>query len=240
MSYDAMVSIFVFLFIISGSMIGGIILKVTSGLLRKNAIYLNLFCGGLLGGLLIFDLIPETLGKYNAIGISSGFFLGILIMIIADYFLHHYDLPAHSAIGNETFFFISLALIIHSIPTGIALGLSFENGNSSSLLLAVLIHQVPEGAALMAAALSSQLSFNIFLFISLLVAGIFALNTFLGLTFQITSIKVDTLVLGAAVGTLAYVSFYEILFKGLKKFSLHTLFVTLLGFIVIKLYFFLI
>ncbi|WP_191567612.1 ZIP family metal transporter [Metabacillus idriensis] len=237
MSYDAMVSLFVFLFIISGSMIGGMILKVTSGLLRKNAIYLNLFCGGLLGGLLIFDLIPETLGNYNAIGISAGFFLGILIMIIADHFLHHNDIPVHSKVGNETFFFISLALIIHSIPTGIALGLSFDNGNSSSLLLAVLIHQVPEGAALMAAALSSQLSFNIFLFISLLIAGIFAANTFLGLTFQIKSIKIDTLVLGTAVGTLAYVSFYEILFKELKKFSLHTIFVTLLGFFAIKLYF---
>ncbi|OHR73648.1 hypothetical protein HMPREF3291_18500 [Bacillus sp. HMSC76G11] len=240
MSYDAMMSFFVFLFIISGSMIGGMILKVTSGLLRKNAVYLNLFCGGLLGGLLIFDLIPETLGNYNAIGISAGFFLGILIMIIADYFLHRHNFPAHSKIGNETFFFISLALIIHSIPTGIALGLSFDNGNSSSLLLAVLIHQVPEGAALMAAALSSQLSFNIFLFISLLLAGIFAANTFLGLTFQIKSIKIDTLVLGTAVGTLAYVSFYEILFKQLKKFSLHTIFVTFLGFFAIKLYFLLI
>ncbi|MDR0138694.1 ZIP family metal transporter [Metabacillus idriensis] len=237
MSNDAVVFLFIFLAILLGCMIGGVFLKITKGVFRNNDSYVTLLSGGLLGGLLFFELIPETLEEYNFMGIVTGFTIGIIMMLFVKRFFHQ-DHIWSSKITKSTFFFLFISLLIHSLPTGMALGLNIEGDHSFSLLFAILIHQVPEGAALMGAAMSSKLEFEIFVLFSVLIAAIFAATTYAAMNIHIHSIKLDTLFMGMAIGTLAYVAFIEILYKGLKEITLQSLIIILLGVFMIKVYFF--
>ncbi|USK34531.1 ZIP family metal transporter [Bacillus sp. F19] len=239
MSIDAAVFIFIFLAILLGCMIGGIFIHTTKGLFRQNETYISLLSGGLLGGLLIFELVPETLGEYNYIGIFAGSTIGIIIMLFVKRFLHQ-DRFWSSNLSKSTFFFLFISLIIHSLPTGMALGLNIKSDNSFSLLFAVLIHQVPEGAALMGAAMSSKLQFKIFVIFSVLIAAIFAATTYAGMNIHIHSIKLDTIFMGMAIGTLTYVAFIEMLYKGVKEITVQSFFIILLGIFMMKVYFFLV
>ena len=205
------------LFILLGTLLGGVTVIIVSKVLRRNYLYLNVFCGGILAGLLGFDLIPEVISNYPPMGIFTGICLGIFFMLLVDRYSHH---TKHLHVEHlETLALLFLALLIHGIPTGIALGMNFHDSHfqDPSLLSAILIHQVPEGMVLMVSVLYARIKLRTFWLLCLLLALAIGVNTFLGITLNVHSISLRTIFMGAAIGTLGYVTVYEILGKGLKK-----------------------
>lgn len=230
-------SLYILVFIFLGSLTGGLAVTLFSKVLNKNYFYLNVFCGGILAGILGFDLVPELLSNYRPVGIMAGISLGIFFMLLMERFLHN---KRHTFIENpEAFMILFLALLFHSIPSGIALGINFQDGHiqDTALLGAILIHHIPEGMVIMVAVLYSKMkivTFWLFCFVLSLAVGI---NTYLGITLDFQSIKLRTLFMGIAIGTLGYVTFYEVLWKGLKKqLTFRMLIVTLLGTLFIRTY----
>lgn len=234
MSTDIKVSLTIMGFIFMGTVLGGGLVKMFYPLLRYKYYYLTVFCGGLLAGLLAFELIPETIGSYERLGLLTGASGGIFIMILADKYIHQIK---HSGLQNpQIILMLFIALLIHSVPTGIALGINLGEGEAA-LLPAVLVHHVPEGIVLMASLLISKANIHLFWLLCFLLSAAVTINLYLGLTVNFESHKIPTMFMGAAVGTLSYVTFYEILWKSFKKYSSFImLFVILSGILSIRLF----
>lgn len=230
-------SFYIFVFIFLGTLSGGMAVMLISKVLNKNSFYLNLFCGGILAGLLGFDLIPELMSNYRPVGIMAGISLGIFFMLLMDRFIHN---SKHDQIQHpEIFMLLFLALLFHSIPTGIALGINFDGDHfeDSTLLGAILVHHIPEGMVMMVSVMYSNLKLKTFWLFCLLLSLAVGMNTYLGITLDFQSIKLRTMFMGIAIGTLGYVTFYEILWKGLKEHFTIKMFITaMLGIIFLRFY----
>jgi zinc transporter, ZIP family len=203
--------------ILLGTLLGGVAVVFISKVLHRNYLYLNVFCGGILAGLLGFDLVPEMMSHYQPIGIFSGIGLGIFFMLLIDKYTHKAKQLHVEHLDTLAMLFV--ALLFHSIPTGIALGMNVEDSHfhDRALLSAILIHQIPEGMVLMVSVLYARIKVKTFWWLCILLSFSIGINTFLGITLDVHSIKLRTLFMGAAIGTLSYVTFHEILWKGIKK-----------------------
>jgi zinc transporter, ZIP family len=158
-------------------------------------------------------------------------------MFLMDRFLHtnKYAQIEYS----ETFILLSLALLFHSLPTGIALGLDFQGDHfqDSALLVAILIHHFPEGMVMMVTVLYSRMKVNVFLIFYFLLSLGVGINTYLGIAFDFQSIKLKTMFVGIAIGTLGYVTFYEVLWKELKEHLTIKMFIAaMLGILFLRFY----
>jgi zinc transporter, ZIP family len=222
--------------ILLGTLVGGGAVVFIRKVLHRNYLYLNVFCGGMLAGLLGFDLVPEMIDTYQPIGIFSGIGLGIFFMVLIDKYTHK---AKHLHVEHfDTLAMLFVALLFHSIPTGIALGMNVENSHfqDPALLSAILIHQIPEGMVLMVSVLYARIKVKTFWLLCLLLSLSIGINTFLGITLEVHSIKLRTLFMGAAIGTLGYVTFHEILWKGIKKqLTMKMTLVAILGVVFLRL-----
>lgn len=70
-------------------------------------------CGGILLGLLLLEIIPETFSSYEMIGPILGMAIGILIMSLLDNYCHHPMIHTKDQQAWQTFLFsLSLYLFI--------------------------------------------------------------------------------------------------------------------------------
>lgn len=228
-------SLYIFIIIFLGTVFGGVAVTVIIKVFHKDTFYLNVFCGGILAGILGFDLIPELMIHYRPVGILAGISLGIFFMLLMDRFLHN---SSHAQNEHpETMMLLFLALLFHSIPSGIALGINFQGDHfqNAVLLGAILIHHIPEGMVMMVSVIYSKMKLKTFYILCLVLSLAVGVTTFLGITLDFQSIKLRTMFMGIAVGTLGYVTFYELLWKGLKKhLSLKSIFAAILGLVFIR------
>lgn len=226
-------SLYIFIIIILGTVSGGVAVTLISKVFHKDSLYLNVFCGGILG----YDLVPDLMSHYRPMGIMAGISLGIFFMLLMDRFLHNSN---HTDIEHpETMMMLLLALLFHSIPSGIALGIEFqgEHFQDSVLLGAILIHHIPEGMVMMASVIYSKMKVSTFWIFCLVLSLAVAINTFLGMSLDFQSIKLRTMFMGIAVGTLGYVTFYELLWKGLKsQLTLKMFMAAFLGILFLRFY----
>lgn len=238
MSAEVKVSLTIMCLIFIAIVLGGGLVRIFFPFLKGKYNYLPLVSGGILAGILGFELIPETIASYDALGLVVGGSMGILLMILADKYMHNLK---HTGIQNPKIIFVLfLALFIHSIPTGIALGINFGESDTS-LLKVVLVHHVPEGMVLMTSLLISRVSLNLFWLLCIMLSAAVAVNLYVGMTLNFVSPKMTTMFMGAAVSTLSYATFYEILWKNIKKYlSFPMLFVILSGTLSIRLYHYLV
>lgn len=230
-------SFYIFFFIFLGTVSGGLAVTIINKVFHKNTLFLNVFCGGILAGILGFDLVPELMSNYRPVGVMAGISLGIFFMLLMDRFLHN---SVHTKIKHpETMMLLFLALLFHSIPSGIALGIDFQGGHfqESVLLGAILIHHIPEGMVMMVSISYSNMNLKFFWISCFVLSLAVGINTFLGITLDLQSIKLRTMFMGIAVGTLGYVTFYELLWKGIKRhLALKMILAAILGILFIRFY----
>ncbi len=82
----------------------GVAVLITK-VINQNHFFLIVFCGGVLAGLLGFELIPDVINSYQPIGIFIGISLGIFFVLIIDKFLH--NTKSVQIVHTETFFYYS-------------------------------------------------------------------------------------------------------------------------------------
>jgi zinc transporter, ZIP family len=220
------------LLIFGAMFLGGSSLRLMIHFLNKNSFYLQILCGGMLTGMFAFDLLPEVFSHFQTIGILTGISIGIFIMITMEVFLHNKSY-LHQG-DQETLYLLFIALIIHSIPTGVTFGISLQQGQliNFGLLAAFILHHIPEGMILMSLIPITKMKNRLFTIFCSTLSIVIGLNIFMGLNMRWDSIKWNTVIMGMTIGTMGYVSFYELLWKKSKNLPKGKVaFVVLLGMI---------
>lgn len=119
---------------------------------------------GLSAGVMIFlsfmELLPTSIKEIGFFASNLFFFLGIVIIALVDFLLpHHYleeKINGHNPVTDSkmlsTGIMVTLGLLIHNFPEGMAVFLSSFSNLKFGILLAVAIaiHNIPEGIAVAA------------------------------------------------------------------------------------------
>ncbi|MFP5109048.1 ZIP family metal transporter [Neobacillus sp. C211] len=197
------------LLILGAMILGGSSIRLMILFLNKNSLYLQILCGGLLTGMFAFELLPEVFSHFQTIG--------IFIMITMEIFLHN---KSHLHQGNqETLYLLFIALIIHSITTGVTFGISLQQGQliNYGLLAAFILHHIPEGMIVMSLIPITKMKNRFFTIFCSTLSIVIGMNIFMGLNMRLDSIKRNTVRMGMTIGTMGYVTFYELLWKKSKN-----------------------
>lgn len=137
-----------------GTMIGaslGVMVKKPSDRLLGAVIG---FAGGLMLSIVVFDLIPEALDKWDLK--STLFFCacGIITIIILDNKISSNSTDKNLKVATAA----AIALMIHNLPEGVIMGCGFAAGGTLGLKmsLVIAIHDIPEGIAVAAPLMASK------------------------------------------------------------------------------------
>lgn len=205
------------LLIFMGMIIGGCSIQIMFSFLNNNIMFLQILCGGLLTGLFTFELLPEIFSHFQTIGIFTGISIGIFIMFTMELFLHNWN-QLHLN-NQDTLFLLIVALIIHSIPTGVTFGMSLQQGQliNNGLLAAFILHHIPEGMIVMTLIPITKRKNILFIIFCSTLSLVIGVNIFMGLNMKMDSVKWNTVMMGMTLGTMGYVTFYELLWKKSKN-----------------------
>lgn len=111
------------------------------------------FIGGLMIAIVCFDLIPASIEASNIYFASIGIAIGLIISVLLEGKLDFDHMPI-STNENTRFLksgiFMAIAIGIHHVPIGFALGslLSADPIKGIHLAIAIIFHGIPEGLAL--------------------------------------------------------------------------------------------
>lgn len=195
-----------------GMSFGGLTTTYMKRYLPGNIHRLYILCGGLLVGLIMFEVIPESMKEYDRIGLIIGGFLGLLAMMTIENVFHK-ERKNRNYIHGIIFLFVAVA--IHNIPTGFALGSNLIDNSitGSPLLMALFLHQIPEGITLMVSSMLAGSNSLTFPLIAAVLAFLLGISVIVGISTSNLSQQFNTILMGSAVGTLGYVTIHEILWK---------------------------
>lgn len=159
--------------IVFKSLIAGLIASVACGFgalpllipqieLRKHTGIGYAFAGGLMFAASVYNLILPGLTMetghvtlQQVLPVLAGLIGGSLFLAIVDRYIPH-DLTDHpnlKAWGGRAGVLIFLAMCVHSIPEGVAVGVGYASGEAHNtdlgtvLAVAISIHNIPEGLA---------------------------------------------------------------------------------------------
>jgi ZIP family zinc transporter len=184
--------------------------------------YILSLCAGILCGVLFLELIPHSLSEYNTFSVFLGIIAGLLLMVLLDKFLHNDS--HHGGIDKTaSFYFLILAITLHNVPSGLALGNHVDH--DGHLFHLVVFHHIPEGMTLMMIYFASSLKLRHLIvslvFLSLSLFGF----SLIGSIFPIRNGLLLGVLLGVASSTIGYVAIFELFLPALKKgyHSLHWL-----------------
>ncbi|GAB1806043.1 ZIP family metal transporter [Priestia megaterium] len=216
-----------------GLLAGGGLLKLVNHLARGRIQFMYAICGGILLGLLFFDILPSTWHLYDLRGVLLGIVVGYIIMLCIDLFLH----KQNSEISPlQALILLTVAIFFHHVITGITFGIT-DMHQSASVFAATLLHQVPEGMAIMTVLSIAKIPNTFFLLIIVILSLSLGGSLFIGESVQVSSLKLQALSTGAAIGTLSFVIFHEIIGNTIKHFrKLHVWLLISLGFVIIYFY----
>ena len=186
------------------------------------------FAGGVMTSIVCFGLIPEAIGLSNLTLSVLGIVLGILVIMLLNRFvdgvtekaqsIYHSKANSREILDNKKVLLRSgiimlIALALHNIPEGMAIGAGGSHDIEFGVMLAIMIalHDVPEGMAIAAPLLGGGLNKAPVIFLTALSGT----STFIGGTIGVLigniSDNAVALSLSAAGGAMLYVVFGEII-----------------------------
>ncbi|MBF0706799.1 ZIP family metal transporter (plasmid) [Alkalihalobacillus hwajinpoensis] len=228
-----LLSVMAFLTGCIGMSIGGLAGKGIYHLYQHKVEELYAMCGGMLIGVILLELLPESLATYGNIPITLGALLGVLVLVGMENVLAIYS-EADGPHFWSSIILLVVAIAIHNIPAGISLGTTFSTNDLGLTLLATLfVHHIPEGMVLLYTLIFEEVSFIFFLLITFILSLVLSVSTYLGIHLDSTE-KWNGLLLGTAVGSFSFVALYEILWKVKGRLTTRDfLFYILVGFVII-------
>ncbi len=177
---------------------------------KMMALYLGL-SGGIMIFIVLVDLLPSALKHASLDIIWSALIAGILFMWIAQASVSLIFKNSSSLLRMA--WMIVLAMALHNLPEGLAVGAGLEAqyGLGIMIALSIALHNIPEGVAVTAPFLAAGMSRRMILWIVFTVSLFIPLGTLLGEGL----ISLDQWSLGAAIslasGAMMYIVVREIL-----------------------------
>lgn len=172
------------------------------------------FIGGLMIAIVCFDLIPEAIETSNIYITSIGITIGLIISVLLDGKLS-FDYMSTTTNENIRFIksgiFMAIAVGIHHIPIGFALGslLYYEPIKGIHLAIAVVLHGMPEGLALGIFFNESKLGIFSLILISILTSIPLGFGAILGGMISEISPILISLSIAFAAGMILYIIYNE-------------------------------
>ena len=248
---------------IGGTGLGGLV-SVT--LLRRSSdnmmCFLLSFAAGIMISIVCFGLIPESIAISGIVISISGLMLGVVIIMILNrvvdkvtaakdesHKLHH----THEELYHESHIIegrvkmlrsgmiMLIAIGLHNIPEGIAIGAGGSYDFQLGVLLSIMIalHNIPEGMAIAAPLLAGGISKWKVVFLTALSGALTPLGGLAGMIIGSISEFTVALALSAAGGAMLYVVFGEIVPQTIvmtktRAVTLVTLFGMIVGLLITK------
>lgn len=194
-----------------GTMIGALIGVSIKNPSKKFLGFIFSFAAGLMLMVSAFELIPEAIEVSNMKSFLVFFSIGILTILIINYFSAYYTKDNNIKIA----LLISLGIMLHNFPEGLIMGVGFMAGGNLGLKMSILIaiHDIPEGISVAAPLKYSKVSSTrimIYAFLTALPALIGSLvGIFLG--------SISDLAIGASLSIAAGIMLYVTLFEMIPK-----------------------
>ncbi len=115
------------------------------------------FAAGVMIGISMFELFPESVEVTGLLGAGIAFFIGAIIMFLIDFLIPHEYIGEHKERVDEksnkrlmrTGMFLALGIAIHNFPEGMAVFYStlYDYRLGVAIAVAIAIHNIPEGIA---------------------------------------------------------------------------------------------
>ena len=191
------------------------------------------FAGGLMFSVVVFDLLPECIEKWNLINTIFAALLGIIIIATSDLFLSkkRFFSNEYSKVAILT----AIGLMLHNFPEGIIMGCGFFAGSSLGFKMCILIavHDIPEGMAVSAPMVASKVDKLKTFGYTAITALPTTIGAAIGLYIGSISEGVIGLSLGLASGIMLYVVCGKMLPQAMKLWEgIATTLAVLMGFFV--------
>jgi len=169
------------------------------------------FSAGLMTAVVCFELLPEAFFIGGTLYTFAGILLGIFIIILIENALKRLELFSAASDSGllKSGVLMAIAIALHNLPEGFAVGSSFNVSASLgfTITIAIIIHDIPEGVAMavpMRAGGFSKSRAFVFTLLSGLPMGIGAL---LGAALGEISNHLTAACLGFAGGAMLYIIF---------------------------------
>ncbi|WP_099157743.1 ZIP family metal transporter [Virgibacillus ndiopensis] len=127
--------------------VGGGLAWIMKGI-RENFAFIYSLSSGLIMGLLVFEMIPESvaLGGWGILVI--GMMAGVLIFYLIHYGLDRITIITGSQqkdIFIRAGLLLAVSIALHNFPVGMALGSTIGTDVGNALLATLVLHNIPEG-----------------------------------------------------------------------------------------------
>lgn len=208
-----------------GGLIGAVVGKKSDKII---SIVLSI-AGGVMLAVVFFDLIPQcTALSNNNMLILLGLSMGILTMIILNAIVEHFDnkvkvtvlalqrnkdnITDRKKLKSAGIFF-ALAIAIHNVPEGLAIGASGAVNMSLGLTMAVIIcvHNIPEGMAISLPLVAGNVSKWKAIFASIVAGAMTILGAVIGVIIGGANDDIVCLSLAFAGGAMLQVVFCDMI-----------------------------
>lgn len=236
---------------ICGTFFGSLIAVLTKRFSAKMTGYLLAFAAGVMISLVFFDLIPEAVTASNLWIVLGGISIGLVFIIVLDFIIEKFtksyqtsdiDNKKNEKIIRKSGIVMLVAVSIHNIPLGIAIGAGGIHNAEFGIMLGVMfaLHNIPEGMAVSAPLLAGGMRKHNVILLGLLSGVPTVLGAVIGFFVGSISNVIMSIVLSAISGIMLYTVFVEILpeaFESVKfkKIMLILILGILIGFVLMGL-----
>ena len=170
---------------------------------------------GLMTAIICFDILPEAFQQGGIIitlmGVIFGLGVGLSLDNITAAF--HYQLPSGNSHYVKTGIVLTMAVALHNIPEGIALGtlLAISPRTGMKVALIVLLHSIPEGMAIAIPLKRGGIKQKTLGAICVLLSTLMAIGVMIGFIVSSLSPILVALAMGFAAGVILYVVCEELM-----------------------------
>lgn len=204
---------------IIGTLIGGV-LGIILGKFKTLISPSSLFAGGFMLALVSFELLPDALYSGTLLNCSISFIVGVVLVMIVNFIFSKTSFAKNNQ-SKVCGLIIFIAISIHNFPEGLAIGGGEVIGIGVSVALLIAIHNIPEGVAMIIPLANEQKWYKSVLLCIL--AGLpMCLGGIVGNLISKSSATLISFCLSIAAGSMAYVTFSEIIPIAIDKDSKHS------------------
>lgn len=190
------------------------------------AFYLGL-SAGMMALVTALDLLPASLRDGDVYGTLLGAAMGLIFLMVVQklmdrFYPHHHVGEMNATSWRKSGWMMTMAIALHHIPEGIAIGAGFHAHHSigAMIALSMSLHNIPEGIGLSAPLLMGELGRWRILFISFLISLCIPLGAWLGELYFTATPQAITFGMAFACGAMAYIIIKEM---GPTSLRLHPL-----------------
>ncbi len=211
--------------LIAGLLTGaGALITVNFKKINNKAIALSLgFAGGVMIGVSIFHLIPESINVVKRIYCIIGLLIGFLFMHILEKLVPHHTEDINKNNQNDKYlkmgYLIALGIAIHNLPEGLAIGASSGISEKTGIMMAVLIglHNIVEGLAVSIPLHLGKVKKTKTILITTLTGLSTLLGAAIGLYLINISNKFISISMSFAAGAMIYIAILELIPQSYKE-----------------------